>query len=158
MTDNPNQFEISMVHRTKGIDDSQSGIYKHYDKSGRTSAMMSNRASFSAVNKLSSQALRKDSPVRLFQQRFPEKYAQAPLINEELKPSQSVSSVIQNIFPEMQSPNAVRGGRVGALSARTQAYTQFMLEASFNAVSDMIIGSPIGGAGYTKLSPVDKAL
>jgi hypothetical protein len=33
-----------------------------------------------------------------------------------------------------------------------------MLEASFNAVADIIMSSALGGVGYTRLSPDDKAL
>ena len=48
-----NKFEVSAVHRAPGIDDSQNAIYKEYDKSGRQFAAMSNKASHSALDRLS---------------------------------------------------------------------------------------------------------
>ena len=47
--------------------------------------------------------------------------------------------MISNIFPEMEKSPNQKSGRVGALSARTYNDTQFVLEASFNAVSDVLV-------------------
>lgn len=46
-------------------------------------------------------------------------------------------------------------GRASAISARTFADTQFMLEASFNAVSDLIYNEP---SKYVNASVEDKIL
>lgn len=125
-------------------------MYKKYDYSGRAHASLTNKAQWAAVKVLATNSFRKDSPIRVLQQRFPDKYEQ-----QDQKAQINVSDVISNIFPEMErSPNN-KGCRVGALSARTFTDTQFVLEASFNAVSDILVHDL---NKWTSKSVVDKCL
>lgn len=58
----------------QGIDDSQSQFYREYDKCGRIQNAFMQRAALAGIKNLNTQCFRKDSPVKVMQSRFPEKY------------------------------------------------------------------------------------
>ena len=61
-------------HKSVGIDDAQSHLYKEYDRSGRNSNSFMQRAALTGIKNLDSQSYKKDTPIMSFAGRFPEKY------------------------------------------------------------------------------------
>jgi hypothetical protein len=74
MTENPMQYENSVIYQAPGINDDDSKLYKDYDKTGRAQNLMLHKAIFSGVNNLKTIQYRQDSPINLMQERFPDKY------------------------------------------------------------------------------------
>ena len=52
MTENPMNFEHSMIHRAPGIDDADSKIYREYDQSGRNQNAFQQRATLAGIKNL----------------------------------------------------------------------------------------------------------
>lgn len=61
-------------------------------------ASITNKASQSAITNLHKQAFRKDSPLRDFQQRFPDKYTAS---QEQLVVEKKMPEALQNVFPQV---------------------------------------------------------
>ena len=67
-------LDVSNTHQAPGIDDTQSELYKDYDRCGRIQNAFMQRAAFAGIKNLNTAAFRNDSPLQMVQSRFPEKY------------------------------------------------------------------------------------
>jgi hypothetical protein len=74
MTENPMQYENSVIYQAAGINDADSKIYKEYDKTGRLQNILTHKANQSGVNNLKTKFYRQDSPLQAVVDRFPDKY------------------------------------------------------------------------------------
>ena len=74
MTENPMQYENSVIYQAAGINDADSKIYKEYDKTGRSQNILTHKANQSGANNLKTKSYRQDSPMQAVVDRFPDKY------------------------------------------------------------------------------------
>ena len=74
MTRNPLHAQHSMRYMAPGIDDLENKIYKDYDSKGRLNQSFQNKANYAGIKNLETKSFRNESPVKLAQERFPEKY------------------------------------------------------------------------------------
>jgi hypothetical protein len=63
MTENPMQYENSVIYQAAGINDADSKIYKEYDKTGRSQNILNHKANQIGANNLKTKAYRQDSPM-----------------------------------------------------------------------------------------------
>jgi hypothetical protein len=68
-------LDVSSTHQVPGIDDTQSEMYRDYDRCGRIQNAFMQRAAFAGIKNLHTASFRNDSPLQMVQSRFPEKYA-----------------------------------------------------------------------------------
>lgn len=67
-------MDVTSTHIAPGIDDTQSEMYRDYDRCGRIQNAFMQRAAFAGIKNLNSASFRNDSPLQVVQSRFPEKY------------------------------------------------------------------------------------
>ena len=58
MTENPMQYENSVIYQAAGINDRDSKLYKEYDRTGRSQNTLMHKANFSGINNLKTNAYR----------------------------------------------------------------------------------------------------
>ena len=74
LTENPMQYENSMVHKNAGFTDAESKQYREFDQSGRNQQTFSQRAAMAGIKNLQSTTYKQDGPIKAVIDRFPEKF------------------------------------------------------------------------------------
>jgi hypothetical protein len=67
-------LDVTNLHQVPGIDDTQSELYRDFDRCGRIQNAFLQRAAFAGIKNLHTASFRNDSPLQVVQSRFPEKY------------------------------------------------------------------------------------